>query len=140
MARSATDELGAIIERLQSQRQEHADAIERIDGIFARYGIQPAAGKKRGRPAGRPAAAAPKTQGRKRRRRRGRFGTSGTASVLDFVRQAGKGGASSRDISKHWKSEGRAGEPYITLGQLVKGKKLKKQAIEGGRGSKYTLA
>jgi hypothetical protein len=47
---------------------------------------------------------------------------------------------SSAEITKHWKSEGRSGLPYIALGQLVKARKLKKTDLKGQRGSQYTLA
>lgn len=138
MARSATDELGAIIDQLQRERDDHRKAIEAIDALFGRYGIRPAERKRRGRSASTAAAKPARKPGRRRGRRR--FGVSGTQSVLNFIRQAGKSGAASNQISRHWKAEGRSGEPYITLGQLVKAKKLKKQSIPGERGSRYTLA
>ena len=77
---------------------------------------------------------------RKRRGRRGRFATSGTESVLAFVRQGGSKGRASSEVSKHWKSEGRSGDAYNALGQLTKNKKLKVQKIEGERGGRYTAA
>ena len=44
------------------------------------------------------------------------------------------------EIGKHWKSEGRGAGVYVNIGKLTKSKKLKKQKIEGGRGSRYTAA
>jgi hypothetical protein len=154
MARSITAELSSLIEQLQGERLGHVRAIAEIDEVFSKFGIQPRETPRRGRPpraftAAAPAsaggaligaAAAAPTRGRRGRRPRGRFGTSGTQSVVDFVAKAGKGGASSSQISKHWKSEGRAGEPFVTLAQLIKTKRLRKQAVKGQRGSQYFSA
>ena len=62
----------------------------------------------------------------KRKAKRGSFGTTATESLLTFVKAGGPKGRASGEISKHWKSEGRSGEAFVTLGQLVKAKKLKK--------------
>jgi len=132
MAQSPAVELGNLIKRLQDQRQEYVRKIEEIDRIFEQYGIRPPTdGVRRGRPA-RKAGKAP--------RRRRRFEVSGAQSVLNFVKAAGPKGATSAEITRHWKSEGRSGLPYIVLGQLVKAKKLKKTDLKGQRGSQYTLA
>lgn len=133
--------LATVIRKLQQERQNLQQRIDEIDSIFGECGITVTATAARGRP-GRP----PKMTGggsqrgaRRGRRRRRSFATSGTQSILGFVKQAGRGGATSSEISKHWKGEGRAGEVYITLGQLVKTGKLKKKSLKGERGSQYSL-
>src|SRR5690606_26947469 len=119
MARSPAEELGNLIKRLQQERQDYLRKIEEIDRIFEQHGIQPQAGAaRRGRPRGSAGAGG--------RRRRRRFEVSGTQSILNLVKAAGSKGVSSAEITKHWKSEGRSGLPYIALGQLVKARKLKK--------------
>lgn len=139
------EQLGSLIARLQSQRQEHVDAIAEIDASFARFGITPVQKKRRGRPPGRRgrrpgpkpiAKAAPKARRRKRRQ----FKVSGLKSVLAFVKAAGKTGRTTAEINKHWKGEKRSGNAYITIGQLVKAKQLKKEELKGQKGSRYTAA
>ncbi len=136
--------LASVIKQLHSERQDLQRRIDEIDNIFAQCGITAgAAPAKRGpgRPAGTGAAMSENgAGGRGRRRRRGKFGTSGTTSVLEMVKAAGKGGASSKEISEHWKSQGRSGDAYITLGQLVKTGRLKKKSVAGQRGSQYFAA
>ena len=121
--------LTGIIQQLQQERREHQRRIDQIGAIFTKCGIAP------------PAAGAAKTAGKRGRPRRGRkrFDKSGPQSILDFIQANGQGGASSAELSQHWKSEGRTGEPYITLGHLVKQKKLKRKSLKGQRGSQYKL-
>lgn len=130
------DKLAATIKNLQKQRQELQREIDRIDAIFAQCGIGSAAAAA---PQVRTVAAAPSSGGG-RRRTRGKFAKSATQSLLDVIKAAGKKGATSNELSKHWKNEGRAGEPYVALSQLAKSKKIRKQDIKGQRGSLYFAA
>jgi hypothetical protein len=140
MPRSVSNQLSVLINRLQASRLEHLAAVADIDRIFTANGIQPRASARRGRP---PRAASgnstPAPRGR-RRRTRGRFKVSGKQSILNFVRSAGRSGVPSGEIARQWKSEGRSGEPYITLGELVRDRSLKRQNLRGKRGSQYTMA
>ena len=43
-------------------------------------------------------------------------------------------------INAEWKQAGRAGTANVTLGQLVKAKKIKRRKIRGHKGSRYTVA
>ena len=119
------------ITKLHQERQTHLKAIEKIDALFDKLGIVSSSNKKT-------ATFSPIKGGATRRRRSHRFEISGTASILAFVKKGGPKGVPSSAIVKHWKSEGRAGDGYTTLGQLVKAKKLKKQNIKGQKGSVYT--
>ncbi len=133
--------LAATIDRLQARRREHMDAIAKIDAVFEKYGIRLPERRRPGRPPGkagrkpgRPAAA-----GRKgRRRKRGTFAKPAHQSVMDFVK--GKGGATTAEINKHWKSEGRGATADTTLSQLTKQRKLKRVKLKGQKGSRYTAA
>lgn len=137
----AASQLADLIAKLQNERQEHVDAIAKIDAAFARFGITPSAPKRRGRPRKTAAAAAPAAPPKRRKRRtRRKFAVSGLDSVFGFVKSAGKKGATTSEIVGHWKSEGRSGNGYTALGQLVKEKKLKKQPLKGGRGSRYVAS
>ena len=129
----------ALIAKLQAQRQQHEDAIAAIDATFERFGISAAPAKKRpGRP--RKTSKTAKFARKGKRRTRRTFATSGLESILGFVAKAGKKGATTSEIVKHWKSEGRSGDGYTALGALVKQKQLKKEKIEGSKGSRYTAA
>lgn len=142
MSKTAINDLQALIRKLQDQRQAHLDAIADIDNAFSSLGIKPP--KRRGRPRGGKKATAGRKVGEKRvakkARRRKKFKMSAAASVLAFVKNAGKKGVTSSDITKHWKAEGRGAGCYNTIGTLVKEKKLKRQAIKGKRrGSLYRV-
>jgi hypothetical protein len=137
------NELDQAVSKLQKERKEHEAAILEIDSVFERLGITPTAKKRRGRPPGRktrarkPARATKPARGKRKRRT---FKVSGTESVLRFVKAAKVKGRTTSEINKRWKSEGRSGDAYITIGQLVKDGKLKKEEMKGERGSRYTAA
>ena len=140
---STTERLVALISRLRAKREAYLDAIAEIDATFEQFGISAAPAKRRGRPAGkRNAAAGPAKKAHKqaKRRIRRKFATSGLDSILAFVKAAGKKGATTSEIVKHWKAEGRSGDGYTALGELTKAKKLKREKIEGEKGSRYTAA
>jgi hypothetical protein len=142
-ATSTADQLQALITKLQTQRQGHEDAIAQIDATFEQFGITAAPAKRRGRPRkmakpSRKPKAAAKPAGKAKRRTRRKFNMSGLDSILSFVTKAGKKGATTSEIVKHWRSERRSGNGYTTLSQLVGAKKLKKEKIEGAKGSRYT--
>lgn len=135
------------IRTLQRQRRESLAALEAIDATFTRLGILTAGGgptsrPRRGRPpgSGKTVLVGQLKAATKRRRKRGSFATTGPVSVLAFVKAGGKDGRTTREINAHWKGEGRTGEAYLTLGNLVKGGKLKRQDVTGQRGSRYTAS
>lgn len=140
-------DLARRIQQLLEERQQHADALARIDQVLAGVGaaLGSTAVARRGggeRAAGSPPAAAakgPAARGKTGRRRRvGTFATTGDEFVLAFVRQ--QKNPTSREIEAHWKAEGRGGPAANTLSKLVKDKKLKREPLEGERGSRYSLA
>jgi hypothetical protein len=51
-----------------------------------------------------------------------------------------KNNPTGREIESHWKGEGRGGPAANTLSKLVKEKRLKRQPVEEGRGSRYSLS
>ena len=120
---------------LLKERSEHESAIGKIEatlsaieaalGVSTKAKSSPTTGKKRG----------PKP-GSNRRRKRGLFAQSGDESILAFVRSAGM--PTTKDVNKHWKAEGRGGSADNALTKLVKIKKIKRTAIKGERGSKYS--
>lgn len=148
MARKQTvNELSNLIETLQSERQEHVDAIAAIDQTFDQFGISPETGRRRGRRPGRPRKkvskkkAGKKKVSKKRTKRGGRrrrFTKTGEESVLSFVKQQGKPNA--KEVNAHWAKEGRGGKADNTLSKLVKEGKLKRVKAKGERGSRYRAA
>ena len=141
-------QLTSMIRKMKAERQKHVDALRRIDNIFESLGIMTGLVEetpRRGRPPGkrgpgrprkaeRNGQAAPVRRGRKRRK----FETSGADSVLAFVKDAGSQGRTTGEINRHWKSEGRAGNAYVTISQLVKAKQMKRKNMPGERGSRHT--
>ena len=125
------------IEQLLRERQEHQEALTRIDDMLERVG-DALRTKAPGRPRGGnhlPLAQAP---ARTRRRRRRKFAVSAAESVLAFVKE--RKNPTTQEIKKHWISEGRKGTADNALTLLVKDKKLKRMPLEGQRGSRYSLA
>jgi hypothetical protein len=123
------------IQQLLDQRREHQDAIEQIDQKLEQIsGLLelPARRGRRGRPPGRPAAAAAPA---KRGRPRGKI--TAEQSITKFVQK--QGNPTTREIKEHWRSERRKGTPDNTLSKMVRERKLKRQPLEGQRGSRYVL-
>lgn len=138
-------QLTKMVEKLKEQRRKHADALKSLDDIFEKIGITThlaeSAPSRRGRPAGKKGPGRPKgsaSSAARRGRGRAKYATSGTESILSFVKNAGASGRTSSEINRHWKSDGRAGTAYVQMGQLVKAKKLKRKNMPGERGSRYT--
>ena len=131
MSTTRLEELKSLIARLQADRQAHVDAIAQIDESFGALGIHPQI-RKRGRLRGAPLPAT------KTRRPRRKFRTTGTESVLAFVKAAGPKGVTGGQIVQHWKTEGRGDTCYHTLRELIKAKKIKRQKMKGQKGSAYT--
>lgn len=151
-------QLTKMINSLKAQRKTHADALRTIDSMFESIGItthlaaveEPASDRKPGRPAGsttikRGPGRPPKSEAndtapaKKRRKRRSKFAATATETILAFVKEGGDKGRTTSEINKHWKSQGRSGDSYVPLGQLVKAKKLKRENISGERGSRYSM-
>lgn len=136
-----------LVEVIAAAKQEGQRRIAEMQQMF----LAPPP-KRVGRPQGQKAVATPKapakpkapaspkapTQAKRRGRRK--FKVTGTESILAFVKGAGKQGVTTAEIVKNWKKEGRSGDGYTTLGELVKVKKLKKEKIQGAKGSRYTAA
>ena len=140
---TTTKLLKGLVAKLQAEKQAFLDAIAEIDAIFGQFGVAIVGKKKRGRPRGSKGKRASKVMKRKtvrRKGKRGKFATTGAESILAFVRKAGKSGAPGSEIADHWKSEGRGQGVYPILGQLVKGKQLKRKKIKGERGSRFWAA
>ena len=132
-------ELPTRITKLLEERQQHADALARIDETLA--GINAALGSavasKNGK---KPAAAqaAPKVPG-KRRRGRGHFALSAEESILAFVKQ--QRNPTTSEVNQHLKDEGRSSTANNALGKLVRENKLDRAPLgKGIRGSRYSLA
>jgi len=97
-------------------------------GIYAVKG----AGKVAVKPA-KPAKKAPAKAGRKRKK----YDQTAEQFVLGLVK--GKGAISSA-INKVWQAAGRTGRADNTLNKMLKAGKLKREKIQGAKGSTYTVA
>lgn len=139
--KASSSDLTTRIQELLNRRQEHADAIAGIDQTLAQIGKllgspapqAKAAGKPKPTPAAALKPAAPKPQPKPRS-----FAVTAPQSLLSFV--AARGNPTTQEIQLHWKGEGRTGQLSPILGKLVMSGKLKRTAIPGQRGSRYSLA
>jgi hypothetical protein len=134
-------QLAQRIQHLVDERQQHTDAIARIDEILG--GVGAALGGASASPNGKKVVAAatqaPAPKGKKRRRGRGHFALSAEASILAFVKQ--EKNPTTAEISHHLLGEGRSNGAVNALTKLVKEKKLKRTPLgKGIRGSRYSLA
>ena len=123
--------LDKILSKLVKQRQEHVEALAKIDGIFDKYGIAPPATAKQ------TVEAAPQLAAKKgRRRRRGRFAQTAQAFVLGLLEGKSKTGA---EVNAAWTDAGRKARADTTLSLMTKKKLIKRVPVKGGRGSKYSV-
>src|SRR5262245_54215076 len=117
-----------VITQMAEERQAHVDALTEIEALFDRYGIRmPSAGRR-----GRPRKAKRKTRGRrkagkragrrgrppgKKKKARGKRAPHGTMSdaIVDFVKKADKGGASSADLTSFLKKRDAGKNPFPTI-------------------------
>ena len=102
------------------------------------YGLKGAA--KAGRKAGKKAAkkasvAAPKAKAPAKKTRK-TFAQTGDQMILALL--AGGKALTTAEINEAWKRLGRGGVADKTLGKLVKDGKLKREKVEGARGSRYS--
>ena len=131
-----TDTVDKILATLVKQRQEHVDALAKIDAVFTKYGINPDKAK----PAPAPAAAAaivakPRA---KKAFKRGIFSQTAEEMILGML--AGGKSVTGAQIKEAWKKAGRKGSADNTLSLMVGAKKLKRAPVKNGRGSYYSLA
>ena len=130
------------LQRLLDERQQHADALTRIDSTLEqiRSALHAVGGVNGRRGAGRPRAAPAEhsTTPRRRKGKRGTFATSATEMILSLAGQ--RGGATTQEIKAQWKAEGRGGTADNALSKMVRDGKLKRAPLEGQRGSRFTVA
>ena len=141
MSKTRIDELQSLVARLQADRNAHLDAVAHIDAAFDALGITIPKTKKRGRKGKKTVAVKrfAKKQTAKRAKRR-KFKVTANDLVLATIKKAGAKGATGARIGKVWKSAGRTGDAYNTLGALAKEKKVKRVKIKGAKGSVYRIA
>ena len=137
----APSDLVKTIKALQAERQRHVDAIAQIDATFKQYGISAQPRRRRGRPKGSGGKKTAK-KGRKKKvaKKKTRGSYKQTADQLILSMLKGSKTLTTADINTRWKQARRGGKPDNTLTKLVKDKKLKREKIEGAKGSKYSLA
>ena len=126
MAKRMINELQSLIRKLQAEREAHIEAVAAIDETFEALGISAESEE---------SVAAAQVSRRKKAVKGaavsgGKFKTSGAAAILSYVSKAGAKGVTSGQIDRYWKSQGRGGHAYNTLGQLVEEKKIKRQESE----------
>jgi len=67
-----------------------------------------------------------------------KFARTGEEAILDLVRE--RTTATTAEINRHWRAEGRRGLGNNAIGRLLKDGLLLREAVAGQRGSRYRLA
>lgn len=130
---------------LLKKRQEHQAALAEIDGIIAKYGINPSKSVPKASPVAKKAPAVPMpakaTKPSKPAVKVGAAPKKYPETAEQFVLGLLKGGKGlvGREINEAWKHSGRKGNADNTLSALFKTKKVKRAAVKEGRGNIYTV-
>ena len=128
------------IRRLQSDREEHAQAINEIDKVLGRVENALQALKamttKSGQATGDAGAAVDPNQ--KPRRHYQKFELTGEASVMEFIRNGEN--PTTAEINANWHAEGRTGVANPILARLLKRGQLQREQDPTVRGSRYRLS
>jgi hypothetical protein len=134
-------EVSAQIQVLLDQKRKHVEALSTINQTLDRIAAMLGGSGGNNGSQARPTEAATETPApmktRRTKRTRRQFGMTAADFVLAFVKQHKK--PTTREINAHWKSAGRGFTADVTLGKLVKDKKLKRSPLVGERGSRYSL-
>jgi hypothetical protein len=136
MTITSANEIAELVQRLESVRQRHIEAIGAIDETLKRvrdalHQVNKHVADTTGDLVDATAAAALP------RPRNGRFSQTAIQSVLDFIRRTGT--PSTSELSAHWRSEGRKGTVYVTILQLLKAGQIRRLPDSSVRGSRYAL-
>lgn len=152
MSSTSVTALRRTISKLQADRKVHEQAIKEIDAVFAQFGIIGKTAKARKAATKRKAKAKPRSKTVRKKRSPGRpkkkakkpakrkskrattgkrYKVPGPKMLLATIKAKGKSGATSADVVKAWKREGRKGNAHTILAQLIKAKKVKRQGIKG---------
>jgi hypothetical protein len=133
MTITSASEIAELVQRLESVRQRHIEAIGAIDETLKRvrdalHQVNKHVVDTTGDLVEFPPATRP---------RNGRFSQTAIQSVLDFIKRTGT--PSTSELSAHWRSEGRKGTVYVTILQLLKAGQIRRVADSSVRGSRYAL-
>ena len=126
--------LDKILSKLMKQRQEHVDALAKIDGLFAKFGINPAKAQSA---APKSVAEAPAKPAAKRRRKRGHFAQTAEQFILEVLKNKSLTGS---EINAAWEQAGRKNRADNMLSVMTKKKLIKRVPLKEGRGSNYSVA
>ena len=134
MTITSASEIAELVQRLESVRQRHVEAIGAIDETLKR--VRDAlhqVNKHVADTTGDLVDVNVTTP----RPRNGRFSQTAIQSVLDFIKRTGT--PSTSELSAHWRAEGRKGTVYVTILQLLKAGQIRRVADSSVRGSRYAL-
>lgn len=143
-----TTDLSGQIQKLLAEKQQHTDALSRIDETLQKVGsllgmnTQAAVRRGPGRPPKSQAALQPvavqAAAPQKHKGKRRWFSVTAEQSILDFVTRSSS--PTTKEVNRHWKAEGRGGTADNTLSLMVKKRAIKRVRVEGQAGSTYTVA
>ncbi len=141
MTKQLVKELERVASQLQSERLAHEAAIAEIDAGLASLGIEAAGPRKRTRvnAGGKQSKKSTKRKKLKRSTKRKKYRMTASEFVIATIKKTGAKGATGSQLSKAWKSSGRPGDAYNTLGALTRAKQIKRSRAAKGRGSVYRV-
>jgi hypothetical protein len=135
-------DLVARIAALREDRQKHAEAISKIDGtlrkiseMLSTMGLVAQDEVDAGGGVGRPKTPSLTSQ---RPRKYRKLGMTAAEFVLELLRI--QGSATTLEINRAWRAEGRGGVANNTVGRLVSEGLILRESLEGQRGSRYRLS
>lgn len=120
---------------LIKQRDALNEQIEELQGLSEPLPASPS--RKVARKAKKPGPKPKTSKKAKDASKRKRFPETAEQFIVGLVK--GKG-ATTAEINQAWKDSGRAASADTTLSKMVKDGKLKRENIEGKKGSRYTKA
>jgi hypothetical protein len=134
MTITSASEIAELVQRLESVRQRHIEAIGAIDETLTR--VRDALHQVNRHVADTTGDLVDVTVATSRPRN-GRFSQTAIQSVLEFIKRTGT--PSTSELSAHWRAEGRKGTVYVTILQLLKAGQIRRVADSSVRGSRYAL-
>ncbi len=130
--------LDKALSKLTKQWHEHRNGLAKIQAIFSKYGINPSKAVPPAvqvQPEAAPATRAPSAR---KGKMRPRLAVSGSNFVLDLL--GSDKVMTTAQIAAEWSRASRPGKADQPLSKLVKDKKVKREPVKTGKGSKYSLA
>jgi hypothetical protein len=129
--------LTKLVNRLMSERQEHLHAAAEIEKVFTRLGFNFNGAKEARKRQATKAVATHSANKVARRRKRRSYKQTAEEFIIGLLRARPLVTA---QITDAWRKAGRGGKADNILGKLIAEKKVRREPVKDGRGSRYEPA